>query len=309
MGTFHEHYLEYEAMWRAPNRFYHGVGHLDELISKIDTVNLRLAYFCLFHDIIYDPQSFTNEEDSEKFFRDECHKFTDLGSEDVKMISKMILATKGHRVSSEDEINEAIRLDLAVLNSGLSTLLDYEMGIFKEYQFARVEQYRESRVAFLESYSQIENMRLLADIVKHRSYKIGIYAGSFDPFHVGHYNILKKSERLFDKVILVCAKNPEKGVSTARLPESLPNQKIYHDGLITDLFQNNDINEYTMVRGLRNTFDVAAEMNYQEWVNELDHSIRFVHLFADPDYAKISSSAIKSMRKFAGFDESRYLIN
>lgn len=32
--------------------------------------------------------------------------------------------------------------------------------------------------------------------------KIGVYAGSFNPFHLGHYNILTKAEKIFDNIII-----------------------------------------------------------------------------------------------------------
>ena len=39
---------------------------------------------------------------------------------------------------------------------------------------------------------------------------IAVYAGSFDPFTNGHLDILEKSVRIFDKVIIGIAKNPDK---------------------------------------------------------------------------------------------------
>ena len=40
--------------------------------------------------------------------------------------------------------------------------------------------------------------------------KKAIYAGSFDPFHNGHLDIVKKASKLFDEVYVVIAKNPKK---------------------------------------------------------------------------------------------------
>ena len=43
--------------------------------------------------------------------------------------------------------------------------------------------------------------------------RLGIYAGSFNPFHKGHYNILCKAEKIFDRVIIARGINPDKGPS------------------------------------------------------------------------------------------------
>jgi len=39
---------------------------------------------------------------------------------------------------------------------------------------------------------------------------IGVFAGSFNPFHKGHYNVLQKAEKLFDKVIILSEKTQTK---------------------------------------------------------------------------------------------------
>jgi pantetheine-phosphate adenylyltransferase len=38
--------------------------------------------------------------------------------------------------------------------------------------------------------------------------KIGVYAGSFNPFHVGHADILHQALEVFDEVILAIGNNP-----------------------------------------------------------------------------------------------------
>ena len=37
-----------------------------------------------------------------------------------------------------------------------------------------------------------------------------LYIGSFDPFTIGHYEVLKQAKEIFDKVIVVVADNPNK---------------------------------------------------------------------------------------------------
>ena len=40
--------------------------------------------------------------------------------------------------------------------------------------------------------------------------RVGFYAGSFDPFTVGHLFVVKKASKLFDKVIIALGVNPSK---------------------------------------------------------------------------------------------------
>ena len=51
--------------------------------------------------------------------------------------------------------------------------------------------------------------------------KVGVYAGSFNPFHRGHYDILVKAEKIFDKVIVARGINPEKTNELLPLPNTI----------------------------------------------------------------------------------------
>ena len=70
--------------------------------------------------------------------------------------------------------------------------------------------------------------------------KIGFYAGSFNPFHIGHYNILSKAEEIFDKVIIGVGVNYEKRKNKKHdLPDIIKDREIIeYDGLITDVLKN-----------------------------------------------------------------------
>ena len=314
--TFVHAYKEYSHMWDKPWRFYHGLSHLVALLDKIverevDRNLVILSYFALFHDIFYNAKDSDNEEKSATFFLNESSKFSDLSKEDCDLIVKMILATKDHKAHYHEDglIGNAVLYDTEILYQSFPELLKYEEGVFKEYQHYSIEQYRAGRVEFLSKFSHLPNVAMLRDYVKNKVYNVGYYAGSFNPFHIGHLDILRKAERLFDKVVLVRATNPDKvDQFRANMPKSLPNEIVTHHGLITSLLKKEVGIEKTMVRGIRNEFDVAAEMNYQSWVEELDPEVKFVHLFCESKNAKISSSMLKSMKSFEDFDMKRYLV-
>ena len=69
--------------------------------------------------------------------------------------------------------------------------------------------------------------------------KIGVYAGSFSPFHVGHADILHQALDVFDEVIVAIGHNPTKD---GNVKESFPTHNpilgrakiAFFDGLLSD---------------------------------------------------------------------------
>lgn len=300
---FEEAYDIFSRMWNTPFRFYHTKeNHLDKILLKCDTIELK--YFALFHDIIYNPYSNTNEEDSLKLFQDNSINFCDLTNS--KLVEEMIIATQNHCLTSDKYINRAIEIDMSILDLNIIDLIKYEKLIFLEYQKINIDEYKSARIDFLSKFRYKVNIMSLIDYIINHKYSIGIYPGSFDPFHVGHLDILKKAERLFDKVILVRAINPEKTDPKFDMPSSIPNQIINHNGLITELFNNKY--KYTMIRGIRNEYDIASEMNYMEWVKEINRDIDFIHIFCDQKNIKVSSSNLKNLNKFNDFNISKWIV-
>lgn len=291
-------------MWESPFRFYHTKeNHLDKILPFCETIELK--YFALFHDIVYDPYSRTNEEDSVALFTKHAKEFKDLSN--IHIVVEMIMATKNHIKSNDNLINKAIEIDMSILHSNFGELLNYEKEIFKEYQRTDLGTYIEKRVEFLSQYRDIGHINELIEYIINRNYSVGLYAGSFDPFHIGHLDVLRKAEDLFDKVIIVRAVNPEKPEHKYHMPQSIPNQIIEHSGLITDLFNNGTI-KHTLIRGIRNEYDIASEMNYMSWVHEIKKGVPFIHIFCNQENIKISSSALRSFAKINGFDISKWVV-
>jgi len=230
------------------------------------------------------------------------------------------MATKRHEYCDDQLINEIIDLDLKIFTKSLFELIEYEHGIFKEYQFANIALYIVKRIEFLNSIKQkykkahwynkdVENnIDSLIKYVKYRKYKIGIFAGSFDPFHIGHKNILNKAENVFDKIIIAKGCNPDKDESRYDLPTSLFNEKIKYTGLVTDLFKDRIDNvDLFLVRGLRNIYDLGYEENLRKTILDIDNTIEFSYFFCDSKFEHISSSLIRGLLKF-GKSFTKYIV-
>ena len=102
--------------------------------------------------------------------------------------------------------------------------------------------------------------------------KVGFFAGSFDPFTNGHLHVVSESLKLFDKVVVGIAVNPDK---TRRFDKFLMKQAIdevfktntkvscvVYDGLTVDEAKKH--NSTMLVRGVRNEKDFLNEEKLAE---------------------------------------------
>ena len=101
--------------------------------------------------------------------------------------------------------------------------------------------------------------------------RVGFYAGSFDPFTVGHLFVVKKASKLFDKVIIALGVNPSKksrfdkeqmksAIEQTLIDENITNcECIIFNGLTVDVAKS--YNADFLIRGIRNGMDYEAEEN------------------------------------------------
>ncbi len=173
--------------------------------------------------------------------------------------------------------------------------IDHEMEQFKIHQSIPLKKYIKERLTFLKTQKHAE---LSSDYLRHFKPAIAVFAGSFNPFHKGHYNILQKAERIFDKVIIAFGQNPEKGSRHHKVPESLKNRQLEsYNGLLTD-FLGSLGHEVVVIRGLRNSTDFDYEQNQYRYIQELMPDIKIVSIFCDKEFEHISSSGIRTLEKY-----------
>ena len=146
--------------------------------------------------------------------------------------------------------------------------------------------------------------------------KIAIYPGSFNPFHRGHLDIVKKALYIFDKVIIAKGINPEKEnfhgafLSTPECSKEI--QELIDaefvdvenfEGLLSDFIDKSmdeydDVEDFAIIKGLRNGQDLEFEKNQQYWNEDLGIEIPFFYVISDRNNCHISSSAIRAVGKF-----------
>jgi pantetheine-phosphate adenylyltransferase len=143
---------------------------------------------------------------------------------------------------------------------------------------------------------------------------IAIYAGSFNPLHKGHIDILLKSKAIFDKVIIARGVNPDKPKSEFEIPKQVNDiaSVMEFTGLLTDFIKSIELifpnDKVVLVRGLRNSTDFEFELTQYRYIEQLMPEIKMVSLICDKQYDHVSSSGIRALSKFGEENTKDYLI-
>jgi len=281
------------------HRYYHTTTHLLDVVlqlSKLDNFDDELFLAAVYHDAVYDPQANDNEERSAALFLVEA-KSASLNKLQMDSINRLILDTKKHKPSSEKS-QLLIKADLSILEQPLSKLIEYEHQIFKEFQFVDYKVYQPKRIEILNQLNVNGKLNALIEYVTFRKPSIGVFCGSFNPFHKGHYNVLQKAERIFDKVIISFGKNPDKTNRTWDIPNSIKNRQLTeYNGLLTDFVESLGY-DVVVIKGLRNSTDFQYEQNQYRYIQELMPGIKIINIFCDKEFEHISSSGIRTLEKY-----------
>ena len=139
--------------------------------------------------------------------------------------------------------------------------------------------------------------------------RIGVYPGSFDPVTNGHLDILERSSKLFDRVVVAVIHNPQKrGFFTIEERVDLlkditnRNPKVSVDsfsGLLMDYVKNQGAQ--AVIRGLRAVSDFDYEMQMGAlWNNKLSPDIETIFIISCPQYIYLSSTKIKEVAILGG---------
>lgn len=149
---------------------------------------------------------------------------------------------------------------------------------------------------------------------------IALYCGSFNPFHVGHLNILHKARNIFgiENVVLAVGVNPSKAKTLDQeefnkrldiLKKINPKVDSY-TGLITEFVEKYESLGYNVVliRGLRNGFDLNAENNLLAYIKGFKSDIKVVYIPCDKEFEHISSSDIRMMESAYPGSMSKYIV-
>jgi len=141
-----------------------------------------------------------------------------------------------------------------------------------------------------------------------------IYPGTFDPITKGHTDLVERSLRLFDKVIVAVAEDPKKET----IFPCAKRVELAHKVLVE--YSNVEVNQFSgllvdfakqkgakaILRGLRAVSDFEYEFQLAGINRHLDSEIETIFLTPSAEYAYVSSSIIREMSSL-GADISAFV--
>lgn len=138
--------------------------------------------------------------------------------------------------------------------------------------------------------------------------KIAIYPGSFDPFTYGHQNIIERSVKVFDQIIVAVAHNTsKKTIFTVEERVEILNEVFrnrddvkvdYFEGLLVEYIKKMGTN--VVLRGMRTVSDFEFEMQMALANKTLSSELETVFMVTDSEFSHISSSVIKEVVSLNG---------
>ncbi len=143
--------------------------------------------------------------------------------------------------------------------------------------------------------------------------KTAIYPGTFDPITYGHIDVIKKSLKLFDKIVVGISVESNKNylfsaderieiVNKALFKDLNLNKKkikiVSFNSLTTDLCKKYKSN--IILRGLRAVSDFEYEFQLAGMNRKLNHNIETIFLMSDVENQIISSRLVKEITKLNG---------
>ena len=146
---------------------------------------------------------------------------------------------------------------------------------------------------------------------------VALFAGSFNPFTIGHASVVERALSIFDSIIIAVGKNTEKEncvqrqennesairAFCSRFPEGKLQVVTYTNELTVDLAHR--LGADCLLRGVRSVKDFEYEREMADVNRRIGH-IDTVILFALPEHESVSSSIVRELKAY-GRDVSEFL--
>jgi pantetheine-phosphate adenylyltransferase len=140
-----------------------------------------------------------------------------------------------------------------------------------------------------------------------------VFPGTFDPYTIGHYSLVKRSLELIDEIVIAI------GVNDAKKSFFSPEKRIE---MIRSLYKNDhritvaaysnltvdfakEINADFIVRGIRSINDFEYEKTIADMNRKISGVETFI-LFTEPELTHVSSTIVRELLRF-GYDVSQFI--
>jgi len=139
--------------------------------------------------------------------------------------------------------------------------------------------------------------------------KTAICPGSFDPITLGHLNIIRRTSRIFEKVIILVLPNTNKKKCMFSIPERIelisrvianfPNVTVEtYDGLLADFAKR--VDSPVIVKGLRANTDFENEFQMAHMNRRLHPELETIFMMTSQEHFYVSSQTVKEVAFFNG---------
>lgn len=136
---------------------------------------------------------------------------------------------------------------------------------------------------------------------------LAICPGSFDPITLGHLNIIRRTSKIFDKVVVCIMVNStkmkpmftidERVDMARRVVERLPNVEVdTFDGLLAEYAKKYD--NAVIVKGMRAASDFEYEFQMNLINKKINPALETMFLTASEKYTFLSSSVVREMASY-----------
>ena len=139
--------------------------------------------------------------------------------------------------------------------------------------------------------------------------RVGVYPGTFDPVTLGHMDIIRRSAKLVDKLVIGVTTNVSKSpmfslderlAMVRREVEGLDNgiEVVSFDSLLMDFAEREGAS--LIVRGLRAVADFEYEYQMAGMNQQINDRVETVFLMADVALQPIASRMVKEIAMYGG---------
>lgn len=135
-----------------------------------------------------------------------------------------------------------------------------------------------------------------------------VYPGTFDPITSGHFDLIERAARFYDRLVIAVAQNRNKNslfslqerIELAQIVTAgLPNVEVVgFEGLLVDFVH--DIGGHVLLRGLRAVSDFEYEFQLASMNRKLAPEIETMFMTPAEQYSYISSSLVREISVLGG---------
>lgn len=149
--------------------------------------------------------------------------------------------------------------------------------------------------------------------------KTALFTGTFNPFTIGHADIVERALKIFDQIVIGIGYNPDKGSKEGFMSPEIEERvtqirKVYendprviveaYSDLTVDLAERH--NAVAIVKGVRSIKDYEYERDQADFNRLLSNGLDTILFYSRPEFSALSSSMVRTLEMF-GKDVSQFL--